>query len=352
MVVKGECNIINHGPLGFSVGGDAASAPAPIKRDHKPDMKPWCEMMVVALCELSAEFCETFDTPANRAALYDATVVRLDGVAQLFGVRVRRTDVAVTWRDGFVEANLGAEVTELLDEAEERMERTAKPSQGKATNADPNAMNAWLATLSPPKDKPMPYTHPTFANIDRNDKPAFTKALVSLIEEGSMTHVSGSHVFWNGPERWRLTPKAMTPQVEMVIRFGEERGDIKLERVMVDGVAVELTPELRSARLNANIARWCDGWRHDGLLAQLRPIAEAPDAFLPAWFECVISDMPPWYEPRPDVADLIATIEAQHAAMVRKCALSESMASLRDDFDNLPDAEPEGGIVVRPGERQ
>ena len=347
MVTKGENTTVDFGDgQGPQPFGGMSGIRVVKGAGRKPDMKPWREMMADALSELNAEFCKTFDTPATCAALYDATVARLNDVALLFGVRVRREDVAFTRRDGFIEADLSAGVVEQLDEAQARMERTAKPSQGKATNADPNAMNAWLATLSPPKDKPMPYTHPTFANIDRNDRPAFTKALVSLIEEGSMTHVSGPGVFWGGPERWRLTPKAMTPQVEMVLRFGGERGDIKLERVMVDGVAVELTPELRSARLNTNIARWCDGWRHDGLLAQLRPIAEAPDAFLPAWFECVISDMPPWYEPRPDVADLIATLRAQYAEMERKRALAASMASLRDDFDNLPDAEP-CGIVPR-----
>jgi hypothetical protein len=55
---------------------------------------------------------------------------------------------------------------------------------------------------------------------------------------------------------------------------------------------------------------------------------------------------------RQDIQDRLDTLQAVQAEMQRKRALAESMASLRDDFDNLPDAEPEGGIVARPGERQ
>lgn len=61
----------------------------------------------------------------------------------------------------------------------------------------------------------------------------------------------------------------------------------------------------------------------------------------------LLTQMPPDYKPRPDVADLIATLQATHDSLVRERAVAETMAALRDDFDNLPDAEP-CGIVPRP----
>jgi len=321
--------------------------PADKVEPPKPELRPWRVMMEERATWEARQFTGMPLTSELRLALRDNVFSGLWAVAQQFGVELAFSDVEFA-RDEqgviyHVDICLG--VAKRLDEAQALLERTKKPGQPEGLSRA--TYQAARVDDIPCKDKPVPYTNHTFANVDRNDKAAFTKALVSLIEDGPMMHSGSRYVFWMSYERFRLTPKAMTPQVEVVLSFGDTLDDIKLAGAFVDGEAIEFTPELQAAKLNKNLARWCEGWRHDGLLCALMLVANGRSVYTMNQVAHLLTQMPPDYKPRPDVADLIATLQATHDSLVRERAVAETMAALRDDFDNLPDAEP-CGIIPRP----
>ncbi len=398
--------------LGFSVGSGTADAPVPIKRGDGPVAGSWRETMKRALREVEAQFRGKPSTPERVRELQHIIFCHAVEECEKFGVRMHKSDITFRQSaSGGTLLKFSPAICGLLDEAETRLKRLPldppvkfepltnptvteevlsapiKPVEWRQVHWhrqwpqealdkwetrrrwNPNTGQEEVFTVekgAPPPPLPIewvdartPRVAPAaasvprdrhFANVDPRDEAAFDRAIIARIEDPEgINHTGGSGIFWESVERFQLTRPDHAPKVEIAVIFGATEGDMRLAGVAIDDKKRDMSPAVAAAKLPVEQLRVATSrWRHAKLRADLERIGGGQSIYKMNTVNHRLDRMPPWYEPRADVADLIATIKAQHEDLVRKRALAESLAGMCDYFDSLPDAEPEDGIVPRP----